>query len=175
MKRVSIIKHSLTILSLAALAVGLFDLFTLDVTSDAFGNLILSGIFFLALFLAIAVYRIQWIGRQKINWIALILFALNLLGLLLMWINPKNVMALWKPTVALFILLSTYTFYLKIDRNNLTAAIAKFSLLITACLFLSPLLIKITHPMYFVIVWLSLAATTILTIVHLFLPEKSSN
>lgn len=172
MKGVQIIKHGLTAIALISFTIGLFQWVNLDVTSDTFGNLIISGIFFLALFLTMSVYRIHWIGQRKINWIGLLLFTINVIGLLLMWLNPKNVLALWKPTVATFILLSTYTFYLKIDRKNWSGSLSKVLLLITASLFLFPLFIRTSHPSYYVMLWLTLAITTIFSIIHVFVPEK---
>ncbi len=165
-------KHGLTALVFASLVLGSVQLYSLDVLEENFGDHIISGTFFLGLFVVLATYRIDWIGRQKINWISMILFLLNLSGLLIMLANPKNVMALWKPTVAAYILLCGFVFYLKINRKNWSAHLAKILLLITAVLFLFPLLIQTTDRAYYQVSWIFLISAGIFSLLQLVLPEK---
>jgi len=157
---------------LTTLVLGLTQLVSLDVTQESFGSHIISGSFFLALFVLSATYRIDWIGRNKINWISFGLFLLSLSGLLIMLLNPKNVMALWKPTAAAYILLCGFVFFLKISGRNWSAITAKILIAATSVLFLLPLLIQTTSRNYYQLSWIFLLGTGLFSILHIFLPEK---
>lgn len=172
MKIVNLSKHALTVIAVISLVYGLIQFFTLDVTHEKFGDHIIFGTFFSSLFVLTATYRIDWIGRQKINWISFGLFVISLSGLLIMLMNPKNVMALWKPTVASYILLCGFVFFLKLNRKNWSAIVAKAFLSVTTALFLFPLLIQTSDLGYYSISWISLLLTALFSILNLILPEK---
>ncbi|XOV68124.1 MAG: hypothetical protein ACFHU9_02915 [Fluviicola sp.] len=172
MKFLSIVKHILTALLLAALVLGLIQLFTLDVSQEKFGDQIISGTFLLSFFVLLATYRIDWIGKQKINWISFLLFILSLAGLLTMLAYPKNVMALWKPTIAAYILLCGFVFFQKITGNNWSTLLARGFLSITAGLFLYPLLIQTTSSAYYQIAGTFLICTGFVSLVNILIPVK---
>ncbi|GAB5418493.1 MAG: hypothetical protein Crog4KO_02500 [Crocinitomicaceae bacterium] len=172
MKNLAWIKHGITLFTLGALIVGLIQIFSLNVESENFGNNILSATFFLFVFVVLGVYRINWIGRSKIDVIATILTLTTLTLLLTMLTSPKNVMALWKPSIAVFIVLAGYTFYRKLDRKNWGRILSRTLLVVTCLLFLYPLLIKTGDALFYTISWYFLAATTVFAIVSTVLPEK---
>ncbi|MCR9172814.1 MAG: hypothetical protein NXI10_09995 [bacterium] len=174
MRVIRISKLVLSVALLASLTIGLVQFFSLDVADENFGNSIISGTFFLSFFVLCATYRIDWIGKQKINWITLVLFLLTSLGLLFMLISPKNVMALWKPTVAAYVLLSSTVFFYKIQGKNWSGIATKVLLAITSLLFLYPLLIQTTDALFYQVSWYFLLSTGLLAVIHLLLPEKQS-
>lgn len=172
MTKLSLFKHGLTAVTLCLFIVGLIQLLNLDVSAETFGKTIVSGIFFLSLSITTAIYRIHWINQQKINEITLGLYLLTLSGLLVMFLNPKNIFALWRPTMATFILLSGYILYMKINRRNWGALSAKVLLWITTGLFLYPLVVKTTSADYFGVCGYCLGSVGLFSLIHLFLPEK---
>lgn len=172
MKILNASKHALTLIFVATLVLGLVQLYKLDVTDENFSKAIIGGIFYLSLAVLLGVYRIHWIGRNKINWISFGLFILTLIGLLLMFVSPKNVMAFWKPTIAAFVLLCGQAYFLRLNRNNWSTWVAKGFLGITSILFLIPLLLETSSRDYYMIAWISLLGTGLFSIIQLFLPEK---
>lgn len=174
MKAINWFKHAITGIVLITLAIGLVQLIGLDVEEENFGANILSSIFFLFLFIVLAVYRIDWIGRTRLNWLSTLLTLVSISALVIMLLQPKNVMALWKPSLAVFILLVGYTFYMKLDRKNWSAVVAKILLGITSGVFLYPLLVVTRDESYYTVSWYLLLATFLFAAIHAFLPNKQA-
>ncbi len=172
MKIVNLSKHGLTVAFIAAGIIGWIQVYNWDVTEENFGKTILSGIFFLSIAVLMAVYRIHWVGRNKVNWISLGLFVLTFIGLTLMLFYPKNVMAFWKPSVVVFVLLCGYTFFLKLNKKNWSASVAKSLLVLTAGMFLFSLIIETSSPDYYRFSLLLLVVTAFFSLLQLFLPEN---
>ncbi len=172
MKNSTWIKHGISLLTLGALLAGLIQLFGLNVESENFGNNILSATFFLFVFILLGVYRINWIGRSKMDLVATFLTLTALAMLFIMLASPKNVMALWKPSIAIFIVLVGYTFHVKLDRKNWGRMLSRILLIVTCLLFLYPLLIKTGDAFFYTLSWYFLVATTLFATVSILLPEK---
>ena len=165
-------KHSITILTFVFLILGVVTVFNLDVETETFGANILSSTFFLFLFAISAVYRIGCIGRNTVDWIGTSLAVLTATIVTIMWLAPQNVMALWKPTLALYILLIGYTFFRRIKGEHWSGRLTRILLIANCVLLLYPLLIKTGSPFYYTISSYILIATFMVAVTNVLLTSR---
>lgn len=175
MDRIKLVKHVLTTLILLALIAGIFQIVSLDLESELFGPNLISGSYFLFVFVVLLVYRLNWVGIKKVDWFAL-LAALTTLGLLsIMLIAPKNILALWKVALTSFILLSSYVLLRKVTGKSVLSWVTRGLLLATCLTLLAALLMRITSPVFYTISWLMIMSAGLLALINLFVPGQSKN
>lgn len=175
MNKVRLFKLILTIGLSFCFVFGGVQLLLLDVKSASFGPNILTGTFVFSLLLVLSMYRIHWIGQQKVDWIALILGLSTALLLLAMRLAPENVLALWKVTVSLFILFNGYILFRKIPAKGYLSIVAKSFLLISCAILLYAIVMQISSPVYYEIAFYALFLTAVMSAVQVFLPSSKTS
>jgi len=172
MKRENLIKHTLTGLLVISLGLGLFQLTTLDIESESFGPELISGVYFLFLFVILTVYRIDWVGRKKVNWISLFLFVITIALLSVMLVSPKNILALWKYTLVAFVVYSAYIFALKTVGKSWIKWLTRALIIVTASILIYSIMMRTSNPLFYQASWYLLMATGAATLINIFLPYR---
>ena len=147
-------------------------MFGLDVESETFGKDILTGTYTLFLFVVLTVYRLDWIGRQKHFWLSTLLTLSCVVMLSIMLLYPKNIMALWKPTLAAFTIQAGYIFWSKLSRKNWSLIVARGFIALTCGFLIVPLFSKTGNPDYYSITGYLLLASLVFGVINSLLPEN---
>jgi hypothetical protein len=172
MKPMAILKHSISGLVVITLILGLYQVFSLDLNSEQFGPNLISGTYFICLFFVLTIYRIALLEASKIDWIALLLCAAVISLITVMLLNNSNILPLWMPSTAIFTVFASYVFFKKIRGSSGVNLLLKGLIAISAAGLLTALLLRVSSPLFYKMIWFLLLATTLTGLVYTFYRPK---
>lgn len=165
-------KHFFSILSIFSGLLGFYLLSQLDWRSVDFTPNMIHATFWILLFPTVLTYRLAIAGKNKLDLLATIAFTASLVLLIAMKIDPSTTTLLWKTALISFLALLTRTTVLQLPHKGLITNLVNLSVLGCFILVVITLQFRLENAQHFSFLKIVFGLTSLLILVHFFLPKK---